>query len=419
MHTPESGAPHVHAGLRSGARTAMTTLAIVVWSIVFLATCGRAGVVKTSRNSVYPVFVSAGGHWLKGEALYVRGSVDEFRYSPLVAAFFAPFNLLPLRAGDFLWRTLNFGLFVTGLLYCCAVGLPRRLAPNEAAAVFLLVIPLAIGSLNNAQSNPLVIGLMLIAVASVMGGRWTLAAAAVTVATCFKLYPIALGLLLAVLQPKRFAWRLLVCLAVGALLPFILQRAGYVIEQYSSWSRYLVTEDRQNGPIGDWYRDFRAVWRLYIGRMSARHYLLIELAAAAAIAAIVLLGRLQRWPQNVLLIFVLGLGCCWMTVLGPATESPTYVLLAPSIAWMLVWLDDQTAARPWRIAYGVVFALFTASQAALWFGSQGKWFRDRIQPLPIAGSLMLFVLLIDAARRLVRPLAGDPEYVNAPPANDR
>jgi len=197
-------APHVHAGLCSSTRTICTWVAIVVWCIVFLATCGRALVVKTQRNSVYPVFIAAGGHWLNGEPLYVRGDLEEFRYSPLVAAFFVPFEMLPLRVGDFLWRSINFGLFVTGLLYCCAVGLPRRLSAHEASAIFLLVLPLAVGSLNNAQSNPLVIGLLLIAVAAVMSNRWTLAAAAVAVATYFKLYPIALGMLLALLYPKRF-----------------------------------------------------------------------------------------------------------------------------------------------------------------------------------------------------------------------
>jgi hypothetical protein len=402
MHTTADNnpeVPRVHAGPRT--RTICGWIAIIAWSIIFFATCARVLVVKHETHSVYLDFTGGGHHWLNSESLYARGSEHEFRYSPLVAALFVPFDLLPPRIGEFLWRTINFAVFIGGLFYCCRVALPRKLLASEAASIFLLVIPLSVGSLNNAQSNPLLIGLLLIAVAAVMKNRWTLAALAVVIATYFKLYPIAVGLLLVLLYPKRFTWRLLVGLAVGALLPFLLQSASYVIDQYASWSHYLMTEDRQGGPIADWYRDLRAAWRVYIGHMSARQYLHVELAVAAGIAGILLLGAWRRWPRNILLTFLLALACTWMTPLGPATESATYILLAPAIAWMLVLSYGDPDARPWRIAYGIVFGMFVVCQAALWFGPHGKWFRDRLQPLPVTGVLFLLVLMADAVRRLI------------------
>jgi hypothetical protein len=205
-------------------------------------------------------------------------------------------------------------------------------------------------------------------------------------------------MLLALLYPKRFSWRLLVCLAVGALLPFVLQHADYVREQYRVWAHYLVTEDRQRGPIADWYRDLRALWRVYVAPMSLERYELVEIIAAAMIAGVALLGQGRRWPQNVLLAFVLSLACCWMTALGPATESATYILLAPAAAWMLVVSEAAPRERVWRIAYGIVFGLLVASQCALWFGERGRWFRDRLQPFPLAGTLLFVLLLMDALR---------------------
>jgi hypothetical protein len=61
--------------------------------------------------------------------------------------------------------------------------------------------------------------------------------------------------------------------------------------------------------------------------------------------------------------------------------------------------------RPWRIAYSIVFGLFLASQLALNIHGRfdGKYFRDHLQPLPLAGTLLLVILLTDAIRLLIQP----------------
>lgn len=391
-------------------------VAIAAWAIAFLALCGRTLLLRHDAHSVYPVFTTAAEHWLAGDNLYVRGKSEEFRYSPLVAAAFVPLDVLPERLGQFLWRSINFLALVGGLGWCCAVGIPRRLSANETAAVFLLALPLAVGSLNNAQSNPLVIGLLLAAVAATLQRQWTAAAVAIAVATLFKVYPLSLGMLLVLVYPGRLSWRLAVCLAAGLVLPLVLQHAGYVIDQYHTWVHYMATEDRQRGPIADWYKDFRAMWRVYMGRMSPGAYQRVELGAAAMVAAATLWGRWRRWREPLLLGMTLSLACCWMTALGPATESSTYVLVAPVVAWTLVGMDGpwrergrgSWRGRLWRIGYASVFALFLAAQAALWVGRGGKVFRDRLQPLPIAGTALMLLLLADAASRYRPKRADDP-----------
>ncbi len=399
-----------HTPARS-ARSPLVVAAIVIWSLAFLGLCGRTLLLKVDRHSVYPVFTSAADNWLHGEPLYVRGGAEEFRYSPLVAAFFVPFDLLPDRIGQFFWRSLNFSVFLAGLFYCCQAGLPRKLSVNQKGVIFLLVLPLSLGSLNNAQSNPLVIGLLLISIAAVMQKKWTLSAVVVTIATLFKLYPVAVGLLLVLLYPRRFTWRFVVCLLAGALLPFVLQRAGYVIDQYATWASYLSSEDRQRGPITDWYRDFRSVWRIYVAPMSARRYLIVEVAAAALIALVCLIARLRNMPQHRLLALMLSLACCWMTALGPATESATYILLGPAVAWALIESNAKASTgRVSRIAYGLVFGLFLVSQLALNAGSRGKWMRDNLQPLPIAGMLLFVTLLADS----LRPKMYEPDIPDEP-----
>src|SRR5437868_10528129 len=135
-----------------GTVTTRARWAVAVWVVVLLIIGLRAA--RSARpDGVYPIFSTAGRHWLAGEAVYVppTADLDVFRYSPPVAAFFAPWSLLPDRLAGILWRGLNAAVFLGGLAVWCSWQRPR---PN-VAAVFLLVIPLAIGGLNNGQCNAL------------------------------------------------------------------------------------------------------------------------------------------------------------------------------------------------------------------------------------------------------------------------
>src|SRR5262249_22740064 len=138
-----------------------------------------------------------------------------------------------------LWRLLGALAFLGGLAWFCRSVLPSPLTPPRRAGLLLLVLPLAVGSINNRQSNALVLGLLLIGVAAAAVRSWNLSAPAVAVACLFKVYPIAVGLLLAVLYPRRFSWRLALALAAGLALPFLFQRPDYVIAQYAGWLNHM------------------------------------------------------------------------------------------------------------------------------------------------------------------------------------
>src|SRR5208337_3556658 len=101
-----------------------------------------------------------------------------------------------------------------------------------------LLLPPGIAHLSNGQCNALVIGLTLLAFGAAAGQRWNLAAAAMTVAFLFKLYPIAAGLLLVVLYPRSFGPRFLLALVLGVVLPFLFQNPAYVLRQFDLWIHY-------------------------------------------------------------------------------------------------------------------------------------------------------------------------------------
>lgn len=346
--------------------------ALVVWLLIVGIVSIRC-FIKPRANSVYPIFSAAAQRWLAGSDLY--GTEGEpYRYSPVVTAFFIPLSTLPDRVSGALWRLLNSFVYLTAFMWWCRVVLPRSLTVNHLGLLLLLIVPLSIGSLNNGQSNALVLGLLLAGVAAAATERLTLSAGCVALACLFKLYPIAIGLLLSVVLGRRFATRLAIALTIGLAVPFLLQRPDYVVAQYAGWIEHLRSDDRQLLSADLWYRDIRLLLHTCDLNLSGKIYPWLQLLVGAGIAGLCLTVRRRAQDQRALLTAMFALGTCWMTLFGSATESSTYILLAPSLAWAVV--DVLTEARPhWqRVGLLASFVLFTITQAAVWAPGGGRPF---------------------------------------------
>jgi Glycosyltransferase family 87 len=389
-------------------------LALIVlglWLGVILAVTIR-GIAAPHHNTVFLVFRDAGHSWLGAEPLYSK--VGKYLYSPLAAAFFAPFALLPDWAGSALWR------LATGLTYLVAVTcwfsgreevptaqtLPRgqtsggagswtENAPNrsdggpllqsrisridvevkqrpdeQAAAASLwralvirrctlknsaatkalrsrdliltvlalfLLLPLSIGNLNNGQVSPLIIGLLIFACLASLRGGWTLAAGCISVAAFFKIYPLAIGLLLAVIEPRKLSWRLVLGLLIFGALSLVLQRPAYVIDQYGEWWRCLTADRRRvSTELGSW-RDAWLLLRILHVPITVAGYAALEAGTAIA-AAIFCWWRSKTWDRAAVIWSAFSIGCLWITFFGPSTELATYVFLAPSVAFACSWV---------------------------------------------------------------------------------
>jgi hypothetical protein len=263
----------------------------------------------------------------------------------------------------------------------------------------LLVALLSVGSMNNGQSNVLVIGLLMAAVAAVTEERWNLASICVAVACLFKVYPIAVGLLLAVVYPRRFGLRLALVLGIGLVLPFLLQNPSYVSHQYAAWIDHMRSDDRQTRPLSLWYRDLRLVSAVWFRPMSAIAYQAIQFLTAAGIATLCWLGSRRWWSQRRLLTSLLAMGCCWMTVLGPATDSATYTLLAPVLAWAVLEALLEKRGLIVRGLLLVSYGLFLSYYMAHWFPWTAP-FRN-LGPQPVGGLILLGTLVWTALYHLV------------------
>jgi hypothetical protein len=378
-------------------------VALFVWAVVLLVVCVRTAYQPRERSLFY-TYALAGSDWVEGKNLYYHDHappyLDQYRYSPLVAVSFTPLALLNERLGNGLWRLFNAGVFLGGLWWWLGTVLPGARTNSLKAVVALLVVPLALASLNNGQTNPLVIGFLLAAAAALHRECWNLAALFVTGACALKLYPVAVGLLLVVVYPRQLGWRLGLALVLAALLPFCFQRPAYVWEQYRQWYQLLGADDRKGFPADLAYRDLWLLLRVWGVPITPAAYLAIQLTTAALCAGLCLAGRWAGWGRAQRLTAALMLGCCWMTLCGPATESSSFVQLAPALAWALVAarLERWPGAVAWLPAAS--FALFMVGVLAGLTKWTGRIHGLGFQPL---GALLLFVAYLAVAARALLP----------------
>ncbi|MGA8659104.1 MAG: glycosyltransferase family 87 protein [Chthoniobacterales bacterium] len=362
--------------------------ATAAWGLVLLALVIRIACWQ-GRAGGFRTYEVAGLQWVRGEYLY--GDWRGFVYGPLAAALFSPLAFLPPGVSHILWTAVNFAALVGGI--GSIVGLYPNLERKNYGIPFLLLLPLALGNLDIGQANPLIIGLLMLALGAVHRERWGIAALCVAFATYFKIYPLAFGLLIAVIAPRRFGWRLLLALGLFGLMPFLLQRWGYVFSQYQGWFVTRLTDNRLNYPLKSAPLD---LWLLLVrfGRLniSSRLYSALQVLSGAAIAVYCVVGSRRGWLRARVLIGLFSFVSIWMTLCGPATESQTYLLLGPAVDLALV--QAMVEPRPvWlRACVGCAFALLLLAVARSMFapGFKELWV---LAAQPVAAVIFLVYCL--------------------------
>jgi hypothetical protein len=364
--------------------------ALVVWVLLCLLTCARSA-AQPDRNSLYPVWQEAGHDWLTAHDLYetrVPCLRAEFRYSPLFAAGFVVCEVLPPWLGNVLLRAINAAALVVAFGWWLRSASPFPTAARQRAVAWLLLAPLALGSLNNGQMNLVMTALILAALAAVAHQRWWLAALAAALAVLLKIYPVTLFLLVVLVEPRRFGLRFLAALLAVALVPFLLQHPDYVARQYALWWDKVKDNDEARRFISTdaGYRDAWMLVRLWRLPVTLRAYTLLQAAVGLSCALLTLFTWWRVDRGRLLLFVILASGTSWLLLFGPAPESCTYVVAAPAfVAWLLNARREGREASYACGAFGYGLLLLCVVATAV---SRGK------QLYPDAGLQPLGMLLL-------------------------
>lgn len=179
----------------------------------------------------FEIFREASRRLVHGEdayAPYSNTNQDRFKYSPTFALCFAPLTRIPWPAALFVWSLVN--------ALVLFIALERLLPARQASVALACLLPEVLRSTQNAQSNALVAGLIILAFLAVERGRVWRATAATMVGAFIKIFPLA-ALTFAI--PHRKIPRVgIATLTVGvalALAPLIVIAPAQLLAEYRSW----------------------------------------------------------------------------------------------------------------------------------------------------------------------------------------
>lgn len=381
-----------------GSRSPWEAAGILVFAAMAIGIAIRLALALETdpgRQNVWlKVFAPAAEAFVAGADLYDPDS--GFRYPPIVAAAMVPFTWLGPLGSSIVWRWVMLGLLAAGVRACMRAGFPFAMTSRERGVFWLLLVPAVIGSANIGQPNTLILGCMMLSTVAALQARTAAAATAITTTTAVKVYPLAQGLVLAVLRPRLLPWLGAgIGLALG--LPFALQRPDYVAAQYHALVAMLGAEDRTHDAARA-YRDLRSLCAVLGWWMSPTAFLAIQALTGAGIAALAFHMQRRRDDTRRVFEFAFSATVCWCLLLGPATERVTYALLGPTLAWPLLrtWRSPRWRERaPWlilEVLYLVDHLLGTPSRD---FQNAHPWTR---QLLPLT-TLFALVLVVASARR--------------------
>jgi hypothetical protein len=278
------------------------------------------------------------------------------------------------------------------------------------AGLFLLVIPLSLHSMYIGQANLIMLAALLVGLAAAAEERWNLAAGCLAAATLIKGYPLALALLLMGLYPRKFSLRFVVALAVGLLLPFATQWPSVVAGQYAAWVSHI---HDSTSFMRERQRAIDCLFVVWHRPLSPLQYAGLELLGGVLIFA---LAWVQRWlgaERRELLTRVWLLFGAWVALLGPATESCTYVIMAQGIAWALVEAHHRQAwkiTHLWLIASLVLMGPLVTDLV----GPTIRNFANEHGSQPVGALLFLGYLLVQTGRRYPKTSAATTATFSAP-----
>jgi hypothetical protein len=314
--------------------------AIIAWAIFFVVLTIK-GAVQPNHRSVYFAFTAGARDFWAGDEFYGR---DGFYYGPVFALMMTPFAQLPDPLGAVLWNWFNAAVFLFAVVRFYRDVIAPRFPNILLGTLLVLTLIGSARSIYAAQSNALIIGMILLASVEIVHRRWWRAAFCLALPVHMKIWPLAAAMLLCVRHPKQLIARIAIAIAVLGATPLATHSPSYVARYYGKWKDSLA--ERQAKAVR-WpgYRDAWTLWETMVGAVDKRVYTIVQLSAAAVIFAWCLLLRVRGLDERAALMDTLALWAGWQMLFGPGSERLTLAILAAPAAWLVVQCYAQRRSR--------------------------------------------------------------------------
>ncbi|MBU0475820.1 MAG: DUF2029 domain-containing protein [Bacteroidetes bacterium] len=282
--------------------------------------------IEYNKYNNYTIFEKSFEHLKEGKDLYMlfpEEHWDLFKYSPTFAVFFGIFAVTPDWLGLNLWNLLNALLLVGSVYY-----LPKLNNYQKGLILILLSIEL-MTSLQNAQSNGLIAGLLVLAFALLEREKYSFATLLIVFSVFVKLFGIV-GFVLFLFYPKK--WKLVLYSILWSVLLFAIPLIFIDYSQYklliSSFGNLLFSDHTVShglsvmGLLSSWF-----------GVELNKMYIVL----AGMIVFLIPFVKIKEYKNYTFRLLALSSLLIWVVIFNHKAESPTYVIAITGAAiWFVI-----------------------------------------------------------------------------------
>lgn len=314
----------------------LAILASVQSVLLGLKTFQPDGPLYTHYNN-YVIFVQSFFHLLEQKDLYILYPAehwDLYKYSPTFALFFGLFAYLPAVLGLSLWNVLNALILFFGVKalpnFSGGVETHGVHLHGRASLLLLVVVPELMTSLQNAQSNAMMAGLMIWAFAC-LERRQYLAATFFIMATVYiKIFGlVAMALFLFYPRKDKLALFSALWAVVLFALPLVVVDWQQLLFLYRSWGHLL--QDDHSISYGFSVMGWLNTW------FSLMADKIVVLGTGVLLFCLPLL-RVKLYSNFTFRILTLCSVLIWVIIFNHKAESATFVIAMSGIA---IWFFAQ------------------------------------------------------------------------------
>lgn len=299
--------------------------------IAIAATIHRLILGSGSFNN-YTIFEYSWKHLLDNVNLYAAypdEHYDLYKYSPTFAMFMGPFSVLPHWLGLLFWNVLNM------LAPVWAISKLKLEQKQKNLVLFLVFIEL-LSSVQNSQSNGIMLGLIIGAFACFENNKPVMALLLICLGFYIKIFAAvaAVMLLFYPQKIKSIAAGALFVILLGAL-PLAAISWESLVTQYENWLVLL-----QNDPAHELNFSFMTLVERTIGLHASDIYFLVP----GMLLLLLPLLRIKHYAEfNFRLLFLCSV-LIWVVIFNHKAESPTYCIAMGGIAiWYIT--SQRTTLR--------------------------------------------------------------------------
>lgn len=314
------------AGIFSSTRPAFIIYVVVTIAISIqqLLLPGKVmepgGNVYTEYNN-YIIFKQSYFHLIQQLDLYsfyLNEQWDLFKYSPACALSFGLLGYFPDAIGLTLWNLIN------ALVLFAGISQLPHLPMKARVAALLLVLVEMVTSIQNSQSNALIVGLLILAFCLFERDQIFLACLCITFTVFIKIFGL-LAFTIAIFYPNKIKTILytILCFAFFTFIPLVVVPWDQLVFLYQSWWNLLVSDHTISYGLS--VMGWLTSWFGFTGDKNI----------VVLLGLVLLLLPLIRWKHYAEFNFrisVLASILIWTVIFNHKAESPSFIIAMAGVA---------------------------------------------------------------------------------------